>query len=163
MKPVGPDTPLNPEAQWWRLLELPNLGQRGYGFLVEASSATGIPFAIERAYWIHHWDRPHTRGGHAHRHIQQVFICIEGAVRLALFTAMGGASSTLLDRPHVGLWTAPLVWLHRMEPVTRRATLLVLASGRHDEAEYIRNFDEYCALFAPRQDPMQVPALVGAR
>lgn len=155
----------NPEAQWrlWRLLELPNLGQRGYGFLVEASSATGIPFPIERAYWIHHWDRAHTRGGHAHRHIQQVFICLDGAVRLHLNHPHGDASSTLLDRPYVALWTAPLVWLQRMEPASREATLLVLASGRHDEAEYIRNYDEYLALFSPRHDPERSPALVGAR
>ena len=129
-------------AEHWGLIELPNTGGKGKGFLVPAEAATGVPFPIARAYWIHHWDRGHPRGGHAHRRIQQVFFCLQGKVQLNLRSADAVGGMYVLEEPHVGLWTAPLVWLE-MESRSRDTILLVLASGRHDEHEYIRNAEEY--------------------
>jgi hypothetical protein len=139
----------------WGLIEFPHIGEKHRGFLVPAEKATGVPFPIARAYWIHHWDRGHPRGGHAHRRIQQLFFCLQGEVEIYVRFGDGPVSSYRLEQPHEGLWTGPLVWLS-MVPKSCDTILLVLASGPHDEGEYIREWEEYQRLFTPTRRPALV-------
>lgn len=145
----------------WGLIEFPRrIGEKGMGELVPAEAATGVPFPIARTYWIHHWDRGRLRGGHAHRRIQQIFFCLQGRVDLTVRFGDEVMGSYCLQEPHIGLWTGPLVWL-TMTPRSHDTILLVLASGRHDEGEYIRTWEEYLLLAGARA-PTSRLAPVGA-
>ena len=57
-------------------------------------------------------------------------------------------SEVLLDRPDRGLHIPPLVWSEqRYEGADSR--LLVMASERYDESDYIRDYDDFRSLRGP--------------
>ena len=47
-----------------------------------------------------------------------------------------------LEEPDVGLYVGPMTW-REMHDFTEGAVLLVLASAPHDEADYIRDYDDF--------------------
>jgi len=100
-----------------------------------------VPFAIRRVYYIHHVPTGVTRGGHAHRALRQLMICLSGRLDVHLDDGRGRVSVTLSD-PRVGLLLAPMTW-REMNDFAPDTVCLVLASEPYDEADYIHDYPEF--------------------
>jgi hypothetical protein len=83
------------------------------------------------------------RGEHAHKALQQVYICVHGAIDVVLRDDLG-TQRIRLDKPEQGLYLGPMVWRH-LEPQTPGAVLLVLDSEVFAESDYYRHQEDYLA------------------
>ena len=123
-------------------IEFPSLGdERGGLVALEAGSDQLIPFDVRRVYYIHGTQPGVSRGFHAHRQLQQVAVCVSGRCRLVLDDGTR-REEAWLDSPLKGLQIGNLTWreLHDFSP---DCVVLVLASEHHDEADYIRDYEEF--------------------
>ena len=111
------------------------------GQLVAIEAMKDLPFEIKRVYYIYDTLPGVRRGFHAHRDLQQILLCVNGSCKIHLDNGFDTAE-VLLDKPNVGLYIANDMW-REMYDFTPGAVLLVLASEYYDEADYIRNYDDF--------------------
>ncbi|MBO5317373.1 MAG: WxcM-like domain-containing protein [Oscillospiraceae bacterium] len=111
------------------------------GQLVAIEATKDLPFAIKRVYYIYDTLPGVRRGFHAHRNLQQILICVSGSCKIHLDDGHDTAEVTL-DKPNEGLYIANNMW-REMYDFTPGAVLLVLASEYYDEADYIRNYEDF--------------------
>ena len=111
------------------------------GGLVALENPKDIPFAIKRVYYIYNVPGDIPRGFHSHKKLQQVLICLGGSVKIKLKTPED-EKIILLDKPNKGLFIDKMVW-REMFDFSENATLLVLASMKYNEKDYIRDYNEY--------------------
>jgi hypothetical protein len=123
-----------------RLVDLPGNpeGERQLSWL---ELDAGAPFHVQRVYWLHTLAEGEERGNHAHRSTQQLLVAASGAFLVRLDDGRG-TREFLLDDPTRALWLQPGLWrvIHVRAP---GSVLLVLASSHFDEADYIRDYDEF--------------------
>lgn len=105
-----------------------------------------IPFVPKRYFLIFDVPTPEVRGEHAHKKCDQFLICVRGSCRVLLDDGKYRREITL-DRPDLGVYLPAMVWgtQHTYSP---DAALLVFASEYYDPDDYIRSYDEFCALAA---------------
>jgi dTDP-4-dehydrorhamnose 3,5-epimerase-like enzyme len=100
-----------------------------------------VPFEIKRVYYIFDTKSGVSRGFHAHKELQQVAICVRGSCRMILDDGKV-RQDALIDSPIRGLLIGNLVW-REMHDFSEDCVLLVLASEHYDEADYLRDYDEF--------------------
>lgn len=120
------------------------------GQLVAIEELTDVPFEIKRVYYIYDTLFGVRRGYHAHRNLEQVLICVHGSCVIHLDNGYETAQ-VRLDKPYEGLYLSNDVW-REMYDFSEGAVLLVLASEKYDEADYIRNYDEFLKLVRGKED-----------
>ena len=120
----------------------PHGDERGQLIAIEAQK--DLPFEIKRVYYIYDTLPGVRRGFHAHRCLEQILLCVHGSCRIHLDNGTDTAE-VLLDKPGEGLYIANDMW-REMYDFSPDAVLLVLASEYYDEADYIRNYDDFLAL-----------------
>ena len=105
-----------------------------------------IPFPPKRYFLIFDVPTREVRGEHAHKLCHQFLICVRGSCRVLLDDGTHRREITL-ERPDLGVYLPPMIWgsQHSYSP---DAMLLVFASEHYDPDEYIRNYEEFCALSA---------------
>lgn len=111
------------------------------GQLIALEEFKEIPFSVKRVYYIYDTAPGVTRGFHAHKSLEQVLICIHGSCKIRLDNGRETAVVPL-DEPSKGLYIGHDMW-REMFDFSPDAVLLVLASELYDEADYIRNYDEF--------------------
>lgn len=111
------------------------------GQLVAIEAMKDLPFEVRRVYYIYDTLPGVRRGFHAHKNLQQILLCVNGSCKIHLDDGHDTAEVTL-DKPNEGLYIANNMW-REMYDFTPGAVLLVLASEYYDEADYIRNYDEF--------------------
>lgn len=121
----------------------PHGDDRGQLIALEGMS-TLIPFDIKRIYYIFDTTPGTIRGKHAHKKLKQVLICVSGACTIVCELPNGTIIEHRLDWPNYGLLIEGLVW-REMKEFSKDAVLLVLASEHYDEADYIRNYEQFKA------------------
>lgn len=99
-------------------------------------------FDVKRIYFTRDVPVGQIRGHHAHKTLRQVLICPYGAIRVTLDNGLGAQEATLLDTPDKGLYVGPRMW-RTMEWVKPESILLVFASQKYNEADYLRDYDEF--------------------
>jgi hypothetical protein len=114
------------------------------GSLTVGEFDRSIPFAVKRYFMVFDVPSKETRGEHAHRTCHQFLICVRGSCALV---ADDGThrQEFLLDRPDFGVHLPPMVWGIQYK-YSADAILLVYASHYYDNADYIRNYSEFCQL-----------------
>ena len=127
------------------IITLPRIVDERDGVLCIMNSLQEIPFEIKRMYYINTLDpKSSLRGKHAHRKLRQVIFCINGCFTLTLDD--GETQQDILMREdNVGIILDPLLW-HTMHDFSSGCVLLVAASDYYNEADYIRNYDEFIQL-----------------
>ena len=111
------------------------------GQLVAIETMKDIPFEVKRVYYIYDTLPGVRRGFHAHRELEQILLCVHGSCKIHLDNGVDTAE-VLLDKPNEGLYISNDMW-REMYDFSDGAVLLVLASHHYDEADYIRNYDEF--------------------
>jgi len=119
------------------------------GSLIALEAHTGVPFDIARVYYIFGTRADVSRGFHAHRELRQWAICLSGACTILLDDGHA-RTEVRLDRPDVALEIAPAVW-HEMRDFSLGCVLLLLADAPYDEADYIRDYEEFLAWMRGRE------------
>jgi dTDP-4-dehydrorhamnose 3,5-epimerase-like enzyme len=127
-------------GEFWRLAELSVKGD-DRGSLVALEMTREIPFKIARVYYIFGTQPGVVRGLHAHRQLQQFCVVVNGQLRMELDDGRKKAS-IILNRPDQGLFIGPGVW-REMHDFSPDCVLMVLADAPHQEADYIRNKQEF--------------------
>ncbi|MBR1952624.1 MAG: FdtA/QdtA family cupin domain-containing protein [Lentisphaeria bacterium] len=127
------------------IVTLPRIVDDRDGVLCIMNSLQEIPFEIKRMYYINNLDpKSSLRGKHAHRKLRQVIFCINGCFTLTLDD--GETQQDILMREdNIGVILDPMLW-HTMHDFSSGCVLLVAASDYYDEADYIRNYDEFMRL-----------------
>ena len=127
------------------IVTLPRIVDDRDGVLCIMNSLQEIPFEIKRMYYINNLDpKSSLRGKHSHRKLRQVIFCINGCFTLTLDD--GETQQDILMREdNIGVILDPMLW-HTMHDFSSGCVLLVAASDYYDEADYIRNYDEFMRL-----------------
>jgi hypothetical protein len=123
-----------------RLIFLPKIpDSRGNLTFVEGSRH--IPFAIQRVYYLYDVPGGETRGGHAHRNLEQFIIASSGSFDVIVDDGRVRRVFSL-NRPYIGLYLPQMIW-RELNNFSSGAVCLVLASLPYDESDYYRDFKEY--------------------
>jgi hypothetical protein len=112
------------------VLELPHDLMRG----------PALPFVVKRIYILHGQDQTQSRGVHAHKALRQVIFAMAGQVEIQLDDGFN-RETYHLSSPGEALVIEPVVW--RDIVMSPGAVVAVLASEVYDEADYIREYDEF--------------------
>ncbi|XHH09327.1 MAG: FdtA/QdtA family cupin domain-containing protein [Candidatus Bathyarchaeia archaeon] len=97
-----------------------------------------IPFQIKRVYYLYDVPSGATRGGHAHKALQQIIIALSGSFDVVLDDGVT-KSAYFLNRPHYGLYIPPGIW-RELENFSSNSVALSLVSAVYDESDYIRDY-----------------------
>jgi dTDP-4-dehydrorhamnose 3,5-epimerase-like enzyme len=100
-----------------------------------------IPFDIKRVYYLYDVPSGATRGGHAHKELQQVVIALSGSFDVVLDDG-NERRSFFLNRPHYGLYIPPKIW-RELENFSSNSVALSLVSHIYDEGDYVRSYGEF--------------------
>lgn len=123
------------------LINLPKIADPR-GNLTVVSEGVEIPFNISRAYWVYDVPGGESRGGHAHKKLQQFVVALSGSFTVNLDDGRGNSESYHLNHPFQGLLIKNRVW-RTIDDFSSGAVCLVLASDPFDEDDYIRDYEEY--------------------
>ena len=111
------------------------------GNLTVAQGMTDIPFHVARVYWTYDVPSGTSRGGHAHKHCREFVIAVSGSFIVTLDNGHK-KESFLLNHPYQGLLVETDIW-RTLDDFSSGAVCLVLAEKTFDEADYIRNYDDF--------------------
>ncbi len=138
-----------------RLIELPKISNR-QGNLTFVEGQRHVPFEIRRVYYLYDVPGGETRGGHAHKRLEQFLVAAAGSFDVILDD--GGAQKRFsLNRSYYGLYIPPMVW-RELENFSSGSVCLVLASDYYEESDYYRDRAEYlAAVAAPGPDRKPSP------
>lgn len=100
-----------------------------------------LPFEFKRIYYL--FDVPSTafRGGHSHINQHEILIALSGSFEVTVNDGKD-KKSYLLNKPNIGLHIPTGIW-RELENFSSGAVCLVLASGIFDEADYIREYNQF--------------------
>jgi dTDP-4-dehydrorhamnose 3,5-epimerase-like enzyme len=116
------------------------------GSLVAIEQSNDVPFEIARIYYLFATKEGVTRGLHAHRQLRQFAVAVAGYCSMLLDD--GEQRTTIcLEDPALGLLLPPMVW-HEMSDFSEDCVLMVAADAPYDEADYIRDYDDFLAALA---------------
>ncbi len=123
-----------------KLIDIPVI-REPRGNLAVVEQLRNIPFEIARSYWLFDIPAGSHRGGHAHKRLQQFMIALSGSFDVILDDGQERKTITL-NRPDRGLYLPTGIW-RELDNFSAGAVCLVLASEPYDEAEYIRDYNEF--------------------
>ena len=123
-----------------RIIDLPKI-EDPRGNLTVAQEMMEVPFPIARAYWTYDVPAGESRGGHAHKELEQLIIATSGSFDVTVDD--GKDSKTYhLNHPYQGLYVGPGIW-RTLNDFSSGAVCLVIASKLFDEEDYIREYDDF--------------------
>jgi dTDP-4-dehydrorhamnose 3,5-epimerase-like enzyme len=126
-----------------RIINLPKVHDpRGNLTFIEGSRH--IPFDIKRVYYLYDVPGGETRGGHAHKKLQQLIVALSGSFDVVLDDGKSRQTFSL-NRSYYGLYIPNMVW-RELENFSSASVCLVLASEPYDEEDYYRDHDDFLAV-----------------
>lgn len=111
------------------------------GALAVLEKGTNLIFDLKRAFYIFGTRTDVSRGYHAHKTLHQVAICLAGECSMVLDNGKT-RQRFLLNSPTKGLFIDTMIW-GEMHEFSENCILAVFADDYYDEADYIRNYDEF--------------------
>ena len=125
-----------------RVVALPRITDpRGNLTFIEGGAH--VPFDIARVYYLYDVPGGESRGGHAHRDLEQVIIAASGSLEVVVDDGRH-KERFFLNRSYYGLYVPRMVW-RELEDFSSGSVCLVLASRPYDEADYFRDYAEFLA------------------
>jgi dTDP-4-dehydrorhamnose 3,5-epimerase-like enzyme len=111
------------------------------GSLIAIEAEKSVPFEVRRVYYIFATKEGVERGYHAHKALNQVAVAVTGSCEMVLDDGEC-ETSVLLDSAQKGVLIGPGVW-RVMRNFSSDCVLLLLADQHYDEADYIRDYQEF--------------------
>lgn len=123
-----------------RIIDLPRIAD-ARGNLTFIEGQNHIPFDIKRVYYLYDVPGGSDRGEHAHKNLHQFMVCMSGSFDVCLDDGFE-SKRIQLNRSYFGIYICPMIWRY-LDNFSSGAVCMVLASETYDEADYIRDRDEY--------------------
>jgi len=111
------------------------------GQLIFSEYDKHLPFIPKRFFVVHNVPSTEVRGQHAHKNTFQFLVCLRGSVNV-IVDNVEFQDELILNQANIGLYIPPLIWGIQYK-YSGDAILLVLASEKYNEHEYIRNYNNY--------------------
>jgi hypothetical protein len=111
------------------------------GNLTPIESFLDVPFQIQRVYYLYDVPGGASRGGHAHRKLQQLIVAVSGSFDVTLYDGHQKVSFQL-NRSYFGLLVAPMTW-REIDNFSSASVCMVLASELYSEDDYYRDLKEF--------------------
>lgn len=101
-----------------------------------------LPFSCQRIYTLEKIAKNSTRGHHAHKDLEQIFLVLRGSLTLECSTPFSTFTFTLRHSDTHAVYLPAGYWrvLSNFAPET---ICLVLASSHYVETDYIRDLESY--------------------
>ena len=103
-----------------------------------------LPFKIKRTYILNKMPKNISRGGHAHKKLSQIILCLSGKVRIFFSNGHG-----VKNRKHLtmspktnAIYLKPGIW-RELKNLSKQSVIMVLASDNYKENDYIRDYKEF--------------------
>ncbi len=131
-----------------QILDLPKIGsERGNLTFIEENNH--VPFGIKRVYYLYDIPGGETRGGHAHREIDEFLVAVSGSFEVVVNDGSNERRFSL-NQSYYGLHIPRMIW-RELVNFSSGAVCLVLASAVYDEPDYIRQWVEFEAAKTTKQ------------
>lgn len=130
----------NPDPGGCRIIRLPKIAD-ARGNLTFIDGGKGVPFDIQRVYYLYDVPGGETRGGHAHYELEQLIIAVSGSFDVIVDNGVRREKFSL-NRSYFGLYMPQLSW-REIENFSSGSVCLVLASRHYEEADYIRDYSDF--------------------
>jgi hypothetical protein len=122
------------------LIELPK-NHTVSGNITAVNNGVEVPFDVKRVYYLYDVPGGESRGGHAHKELQQFIIAASGSFDLIVDD--GKTKRTFhLNRPYQGVLLPSGLW-RELDNFSSGSICLVLASMEYKESDYIRDYNEF--------------------
>lgn len=122
------------------IVELPKIVDPR-GALTFVESRHQLPFDLKRAYWLYDVPGGESRGGHAHRQMEQVIVAVSGS--LSVRVSDGDTDKEFfLNRSYYGVYIPRMIW-RELHNFSSGSVCLALVSTVYDEADYVRSFEQF--------------------
>ena len=123
-----------------RIIDLPKTEDlRGNLSFIEED--THLPFKIKRVYWIYDVPGGERRGGHAFKETEELIVALSGSFDVVLHDEEKEFHYSL-NRSYYGIFVPKMIW-RMMENFSTNSLALIIASTDYNEADYIRDFEEF--------------------
>ena len=126
-----------------------NLYHHENGNLTVVENGKDFPFEVQRVFYIYDVPGGTDRGGHSHRRCHQFIVAVSGSFDLEIDDGVSRRTVTL-NRSNIGLYVAPGIWVG-LRNFSSGSVCLTLASDPYDEADYVRDYDEFLNLTANKR------------
>lgn len=123
----------------FKIIDIPKIEDRRGNLSVIEKEV--IPFVIKRVYYLYDVPSDAYRGGHAHKEQYEFLIALSGSFEVVLDDGFE-KQKVMLNKPNKGLLIPTMIW-RELENFSSGAVCLVLASDVFDEADYIRDYEQF--------------------
>ncbi|MCI5127080.1 MAG: isomerase, partial [Candidatus Electrothrix sp. AUS3] len=107
-----------------------------------------LPFIVKRYFIVFDVKSREVRGEHAHKKLHQFLVCVKGSCSVVIDDGTN-KKEIELSSPKYGLYIPPMIWGIQYK-YSEDAVLLVLASDKYDEYDYIRDYNQFLSMVGAR-------------
>lgn len=123
-----------------KIIDLPKILEKR-GNLTFIEGTRHVPFEIKRVYYLYDVPGGATRGGHAHKQLEQFIIAAMGSFDVVLDDGFE-KKRFHLNRSYYGLYIPRMIW-RELDNFSSGSVSLALVSQYYDEDDYIRDYDVF--------------------
>lgn len=125
------------------IIELDRHHSQRKGDICVVENGLTVPFDVKRIYYLYDIPGGVSRGGHAHRNLEQLIVAVSGSFTVTLDD--GNVKRTFtLNRPYQGLHIVPGIW-RELSDFSSGSVCMVLASEKYDKNDYVMEYGEFVA------------------